>query len=476
MPVRLKEGFAFNSQDAVASYEGAGYLTIESGARITCQFRADQDGNGIVQLLCHRILPNDFAFHLLALLDTGGSAGFRGTTAAGLTVVMEAERGGRPLSLDSDGYGSMFFVPGKIAVFNKEPPTNSHRFLLTNFAFSPFTHLGEPPHHPPPHRMPLTIDDQSVDVEITPLPDYVQRIVTLWQTRGIVPTCELHIATPPGAPKEWPFDLAVRICKLMSVAAGTVIEWIVATGFNAQGDHTRTVHAARRTKPYCSLAVAPIKEFGYEANTRMLHEFLQHGLAQFKSRDWRKMNGLLAAFLDARLENDYAEARGIKTVVVLEMLKDLFVDEYSEKVWEPMLPQALRRKIGTVIKTALKESDIPTEAVDAVRDKLGRWDPSFRRVLLYMIEQLGLVEDEARVKAIVTSRNSLVHTGQYVSVKDPSKGKNLGFADAAHEFFTLLSFVDRILLRIVGHTGMYTNYSECSMSRFAPVIESLPTR
>lgn len=131
MLVRLKEGFAFNSQDAVASYEGTGYLAIENGARIACQFRADQDGNSMVQLLCHRILPNEFAFHLLALLDTGGSAGFRGTTAAGLTVVMDTERGGRPLSLDSDGYGSMYFLPGKIAVFDKEPPTNSHRYLLT---------------------------------------------------------------------------------------------------------------------------------------------------------------------------------------------------------------------------------------------------------------------------------------------------------------------------------------------------------
>ena len=50
---------------------------------------------------------------------------------------MDAERGGRPLSLDSDGFGSMYFLPGKIAVFDKEPPTDSHRYLLTNFAFSP---------------------------------------------------------------------------------------------------------------------------------------------------------------------------------------------------------------------------------------------------------------------------------------------------------------------------------------------------
>lgn len=476
MPVRLKEGFAYSSQDVVARYEGAGYLTTENGTRIACEFRADQDGNGVVQVLCHRILPTDFAFHLLPLMETGGSADFRGTTGTGAKVVMDGEPGGRPLSLDGDGYGSMYFLPRKLAVYEKEPPTTSHRFLLTNFAFSPFTHLGEPPHHPSPHRLSLTIEGQIVDVEINPLPDYVQRIVTLWQTQAILPTCDLQIPTIAEEPKEWPFDLATRICKLMSVAAGTVIEWIVATGMNAQGERTRTVHAARRTKPYCSLAVAPIKEFGYEANTRMLQEFLQNGLDQCKTRDWRQMNGLISAFLDARLENDFAEARGIKTIVVLEMLKDLFVDEYSEKVWEPVLPQALRKKIGTIIRRALKESDIPPEAAEVVRDKLGQWDPSFRRLVLYMIERLRLIEDEKTVKAVVNARNALVHTGQFVSVKDPVKGRDLGFADAAHEFFTLLSFVDRILLRIIGHEGMYTNYSQCSTSQFTPVMESLPVR
>ena len=95
------------------------------------------------------------------LIETGASASFRGTTASGATVIMDAERGGRPLSLDDQGYGSMYFLPRKIAVYEKAPPTTGHRFLLTNFTFSPFAHLGEPPHHPPPHRLSLKFDGQE---------------------------------------------------------------------------------------------------------------------------------------------------------------------------------------------------------------------------------------------------------------------------------------------------------------------------
>jgi hypothetical protein len=409
-------------------------------------------------------------------MDSGASASFRGTIATGATVLMDLERGGRPLSLDGDGYGSMYFLPRKLSVFEKEPPTVCHRFLLTNFEFSPFTHLGEPPHHPPPHRMSLKVGSQRVDIEIAPLPDYVPRVVALWQTRTIIPTCELHIPSSPETPKEWPFDLAARVCKLLSVAAGTVIEWIVAAGVNERGERTRSVHAARSTKPYCSLALVPIKEFGYDVNTRTLQEFLQGGLDAAEARDWRKMNGLIAAYLDARLETDYAEARGIKTAVVMEMLKNLFINEYSSKVWEPLLPQSLRKNIRTVIKRALKESSIPSEAGSVVEEKLAGFDPSFRRLVLYMIEQLGLIEDKTTVKAIVAARNNLVHTGQFVSVKDPVKGKDLGFLDAGHEFFSLLSFVDRILLRVVGYHGVYADYSDCSIRRFSRVIKGLPVR
>src|ERR1035437_8564737 len=191
MQLRLKEGFAYSSHDAVAIYDGSGFLATESGARIACQFRADQEFSGVVQVVFHRILPPDFAFHLIPLIETGASASFRGTTASGATVIMDAERGGRPLSVDDQGYGSMYFQPRKIAVYEKAPP----------------------------HRLSLNIDGQYVDTEIRPLPDYVQRVVTLWQTRAIIPPCELQIPTVPDTSQEWPFDLAGRICRLLSVAA-----------------------------------------------------------------------------------------------------------------------------------------------------------------------------------------------------------------------------------------------------------------
>ncbi len=54
--------------------------------------------------------PTDFAFYLLPLLCNGGSAGFRGTTAAGATIIMDAQRSGRPLEAAVHGQQRIWLV------------------------------------------------------------------------------------------------------------------------------------------------------------------------------------------------------------------------------------------------------------------------------------------------------------------------------------------------------------------------------
>ena len=86
---------------------------------------------------------------------------------------------------------------------------------------------------------------------------------------------------------------------------------------------------------------------------------------------------------------------------------------------------------------------------------------SFRRIVSYITQQLGLVEDETVVKAIVSARNSLFHTRQFLSIKDSVKAKEFGFVDAGRESFNLLSFVDQILFRVVrtAHSASQRKFS-----------------
>jgi hypothetical protein len=474
---RLKEGFQYDEFSAlVATYAGSGILSTPTGS-FNCRFRADQECSGKLQVVFDQILPTDFAFHLIPLIERPRRVSFRGTTDDDVTVVLSCDDSGRPLSLDTNGYASIYFRPKKLTAYSSTFSATPPQFLLTNFAFSPFTHLGEPPRQPESHVLSLNVAERSHAIDIQPLSDYVRRIVRLWQTRDILPTAQLVIKSAADATAPSSFELVTNICKLLSVVAGTVVQWLAVEGFDQEKRRGYRLHVARLTKPYCSLPLVPIAEFGYQTNSNILQSFLQGGLEQMHQLEPTTINGLIAAFLDARLEHDYIEARGIKTAVVLEILKGLFNKELSETEWDVLLPKPLRKRISTVVRAALEENDIQPEAVEIAQEALAQLSrPTFRRVVLFMLRKLALPEDDTAINAAVWSRNSLVHTGRFLSTNNPQKATSLNIADAAQEFFLLLSFVDRLLLRLLGHSGLYIDYSRSTRWQLSPVIADLPVR
>jgi hypothetical protein len=300
-----------------------------------------------------------------------------------------------------------------------------------------------------------------MEVEIRPLDDYVDRIVRIQQTRAILPTASLVLKTASTMPPPWCHEAAHKICRLISLAAGTVVEWIRADGFDPEVNKHYRFHSAGAAKPFCSLPTVPIKELSYEANTNVLKAFLQSGLNRFSLGDDRRLQSLIAAFLDARLEGEFLETRGIKVAVTLEILKDSFVAKLISDEWEPRMPATLRKRIARLTKAALSADGIDTDTITIVTETLGQPSrPSLRRIINYILKVLKLSEEKTVVDAVITIRNRLVHTGQFVSHNDPETAAKLKIVDAAHEFYLLLSFVDRVLLRTFGHSGGYIDYSK----------------
>jgi hypothetical protein len=451
-----------------------------------CEFRADQESDGRIQCLFARINPNDCFNTVLGngLLGAGIDVSFRGITHDGIEIAVRCS-GGRPLAMNSEGYG-IYFMPRKFtAVPVVAPAVSGCCFLLTNFAFSPFTHLGEPPHHPPSHSLTLESDGHQIELEISPLDDYVKQIVRLQQSRRILPTAHLSIKRideSKPVPTNWPFLTATRICKLLSVAAGTVVEWVLADVSESGTARSYRVHAARETKPFCSLPCLPIKELGYEGNTRVLKTFLQTGLngwSQWEKNggiDSRTINGLMGAFIDARLETDYLEGRAIKTAVTLEILKGIFEDECRRNEWEKMLSPETQKKVKTSISKALKQECFNSEIRKTVSEILGELSrPRLRPLVMFMLRRLRLIENETSINAVVAIRNSLVHTGRFLSTSNPDKARQLEIIDAENEYYVLQGFVDRLMLRLVGYSGLYIDYSKrCGVDRSGFLIQELP--
>jgi hypothetical protein len=443
---RLREGFPHSDFDSsVATYLGSGGLSVHGTGTVQCRFRADQDADGSIQIVFSGISALDFVNHLLSVVKSEITADFRGTTDDGIPITAKCT-GGRTLSLDAAGNATIYFAPRALTAYPEITLNTECRLLITNFAFSPFTQLGEPPHHPPPHVFSLDIAPETVEIEIKPLDDYVQRIVHIQQTRTVLPTASLTIRTKAAMPVTWYHELASQLCNLISVAAGTVVQWIAADGFDAELKKHYRFHFARVTKPFCSLPTIPIKELNYQVGTKVLTEFLQKGLNRLRETDERQIANLIAAFLDARLEGEFLETRAIKTAVTLENLV-------------------------RVASAALKAKGFTTEVIKTATETLNQLSrPPLRLLIEYMVDTLPVALDRATIRRAVAIRNRLIHTGRFLSDTRPDQARELKIADAFQEFYILVSFVDRLMLGILGHSGPYNDYSTSEDLRIKTVI------
>jgi hypothetical protein len=468
---RLREGFPHSDFDSsVATYLGSGGLSVHGRGTVQCRFRADQDADGSIQIVFSGISALDFVNHLPSVVKSEITADFRGTTDDGIPITAKCT-GGRTLSLDAAGNATIYFAPRALTAYPEITLNTECRLLITNFAFPPFTQLGEPPHHPPPHVFSLDIAPETVEIEIKPLDDYVQRIVHIQQTRTVLPTASLTIRTKAAMAVTWYHELASRLCNLISVAAGTAVQWIAADGFDAEIKKHYRFHSARVTKPFCSLPTIPIKELSYQVGTRVLTEFLQKGLNRLRETDERQVANLIAAFLDARLEGEFLETRAIKIAVTLEILKNGFVDRFMSERWDSMMPSAVRKKLVRVASTALKAEGFNTEVIKTATEALNQLSrPPLRMLIEYMVDTLPVALDRATVKRAVAIRNRLIHAGRFLSDTSRDKARELKIADAFQEFYILVSFVDRLMLGILGHSGPYNDYSTSEDLRIKTVI------
>jgi hypothetical protein len=83
-----------------------------------------------------------------------------------------------------------------------------------------------------------------------------------------------------------------------------------------------------------------------------------------------------------------------------------------------------------------------------------------------MLKALNLSEEKSVIDAVIGIRNRLVHSGRFISQTDARTASKLGIADVDQEFYILLSFVDRILLRIFGYSGPRIDYSQSKGREF----------
>lgn len=338
------------------------------------------------------------------------------------------------------------------------------RYGLTNYLFdgSYFTRGDHTLSHACSFRLPEHASAApDVLTILTGIEEYRVTSRTLRVLKGVAITAEVLIRAEHTVDHAPPTDLIEALVYVLSVGAGCKCQPIYRRAFDGAGTLVEVRHEARIVRPFSSQALIPATAGNRDINRK----YVERGVAAYLA--WIKklpLNLVLDAYLDAKSEGDFLEARGAKLAVALEALKHEFepqlggllagphMDKERFAELEAELVQCARDWFRRRNFPAMLEEDMIAD--DSFRD-LNR--ATFRDLVTALTEFLDLFTTPEEIREVVASRNKLVHQGQFACVaaavekglpKPPAK-------ELISEYLSVVHLLDRIVLRLLDYDGLY---------------------
>jgi hypothetical protein len=403
---------------------------------------------------------------------------FRGITETGSTVIVNIE--------DVDflihaSFGSPFIFIYLIQRFKVETrnktPINRINFGLTNFLFTG--------NHAHDNNLVLNLRNLP-PISIQRLPDYEMIIDRLKNGKTIEVTSELSITLNATEKVEAIIEICNKICYLLSICRGSKIFWIYYHCYNEQGDLVSQIYCDTVTRPLSELPeLISSKPHGVNSTITFLenayitileNEMLRKYLLRFSN-----------VFIEARVGSGYIESRGVRIVVLIEMLNKYVLEDPRFEISEYILdPSTQKDIIKEIIKQCNEVVTVQVQNSDKIRSS-NRWNlPTFddiedqnkvlenrsdlinnlssinhmpfKRLIVRLCEKINLRIDEDEITWFVRARNTLIHTGKFYS--DTNKWDH----STRDEYLFLVNFLDKIFLKLFNYSGEYYNYRKWGFS------------
>jgi len=253
---------------------------------------------------------------------------------------------------------------------------NQLEFLLTNFKL--------------PANIVLQVNDRKITIKR--VTGYNEICDMLKEFHGIDVTSEAIVETCKLYEIDELKKLMDEVRLLLSLASGTTVQWICYKATTNDGDCVRMYHRSAVTKPYTSLRLIP---------SDSVKSFVEQTLQEFKRQNQKwKMGTAILLYLDAKLEQDYLELRGLKLASLAEFLK-------------------AQLKLKGKFKPALQS----------------------------LCTDLGLASEQENLDRFVKNRDKLVHAVRF------------RYVDAWQEYRFMMTFMGKILLAMLRYNGDYLDWT-----------------
>ncbi|KKG34639.1 hypothetical protein [Methanosarcina mazei] len=312
----------------------------------------------------------------------------------------------------------------------------------------------------------LTLDIEELErLEIKKINEYEDALNFLKAFKGICITCEIIVKINKETDIENVKTIVTDLCKIMSIAQGRKIEWIYYYIFNDEGKIVLQKHENRITKPFSAIEIIDEKP-------EDMQKFIESSYKALVKNQYLLKDNLyiVNAYIDAKLQTDFLEQRGLKLALVTELLKELLLKSrpeleliISEEVFKKLLPD-----LQTALKKVLKQNaDLDSNSRGKVYENIrGLNRTPFQDILSYFCKYINLQVDPQELQLIIKCRNSLVHTGTFFCRNNECTNdyriKYPQLQSPVSEYFYLLNFVDKCFLKLLCYEGFYIDWSNPS--------------
>lgn len=307
----------------------------------------------------------------------------------------------------------------------------------------------------------LTLDIEGCqNIEIRKLNGYEDALNYLKTFKGIRVTCEVMVEIDNETKIEDSKEIVNDLCDIMSIGWGTRIQWIYYYACNSKGEIVLLKHEQRVTKPYF-----PTEIINYKIPKNMKNFLESSYIALAKKTNMLRSyeetaKPIINAYLDAKAENDYLEGRGIKLVVVMEMLKQALLkhEPELEHIINEEDFKKLQPNLQTAFKGVLKQSIDSNSRSKIYKNIAGINRTPFKEILQRLCKDINLQVNQNELQSVVDSRNKLIHEGKFLCQSDNIDNKYkeyTQFKDPEHEYFFLMHFIDKCFLKLLHYKGPY---------------------
>jgi hypothetical protein len=454
---------------ALISYSGTGTVTWDDGSSNALTFNAAQFPDGRIVVLGH--YANDNAFRWFAGGDQSEPPGFTGVTSEGWTLTSEG-------NARSTNYLPKMTIEGSYAALRLNQlecsrvttlAVTDHRFGLVNFDFDGTVGVTIPRpggiHHTRGLPVTLTVGDRTIKGAIVAVEDadHLHRRVMTHKSAEVL--AELVVPKTDGIDGA---DLVGAVSDLgvaLSVMRGTKVVWIYRHDFSGN-QIVHTTHRSSIVKAYSPWA--PLR--GDHEHRAATAAFVLNGAAALSTSAVLKTDrSIVDAYLDAKVEHDYLETRAGKLALAIEKLKHTFLHSGVAGIGEYVVSEAtfrpLEEDIVNAVLPILEKAGIPGDKAASIASEgkvrsLNR--TAFRGILKALCRHASLTVPSKEIELFILCRDYLVHTGQFYCQggKPEEWAKYPPATSQLEEFCFMISFLDRVFLKLFGYSGDYFDWRD----------------